>query len=54
MTYPDSEKVAELVAKAERIIVLQADNPDADSLGSALALESILGDLGKEVTLYPR
>jgi phosphoesterase RecJ-like protein len=32
--------------------VLQADNPDADSLGSALALESILGDQGKTVTLY--
>jgi bifunctional oligoribonuclease and PAP phosphatase NrnA len=52
MTYPDTEKLAKLVVNAERIVVLQADNPDADSLGSALALESILGDLGKEVTLY--
>ena len=31
---------------------MQADNPDGDSLGSALALEHILGDLGKQVTLY--
>lgn len=52
MTYPDSQKFAELVASAQRIVVLQADNPDADSLGSALALETILGDLGKEVSLY--
>ncbi|MEJ0073024.1 MAG: DHH family phosphoesterase [Candidatus Saccharibacteria bacterium] len=33
-------------------MVVQADNPDADSLGSALALEHILGDLGKDVYLY--
>lgn len=52
MTYPDTQKVAELVADARHIVILQADNPDADSLGSALALESILGDLGKEVSLY--
>lgn len=37
---------------AQKIVVVQADNPDADSLGSALALEHILGDLGKDVQLY--
>ncbi len=31
---------------------MQADNPDADSLGSALALEHILGDMGKQTYLY--
>ena len=31
---------------------MQADNPDGDSLGSALALEQILHDLGKEPILY--
>jgi phosphoesterase RecJ-like protein len=41
-----------LVESAEHIIVVQADNPDGDSLGSALGLEHILGDLGKQVTLY--
>lgn len=46
------EKIKELVASAQRIVVVQADNPDADSLGSALALEHILGDLGKDVALY--
>lgn len=41
-----------MVAEARRILVIQADNPDADSLGSALALEHILGDMGKDVALY--
>lgn len=42
----------QLVDGANRIVVIQADNPDGDSLASALALESILGDYGKEVCLY--
>lgn len=46
------ERIKQLVADAQKIVVLQADNPDADSLGSALALEHILGDLGKDVYLY--
>lgn len=46
------EKASELVDSANKIIVIQAENPDGDSLGSALALEEILGDLGKEVILY--
>lgn len=46
------EKIKQLVGDAQKIVVVQADNPDADSLGSALALEHILGDLGKEVYLY--
>lgn len=45
-------KIKQLVGEAQRIVVVQADNPDADSLGSALALEHILGDLGKAVALY--
>jgi phosphoesterase RecJ-like protein len=46
------EKIRELVTSAHKIVIIQADNPDADSLGSALALEHILGDLGKEVAMY--
>ena len=46
----DSAK--QLIDSAKKIIVIQAENPDGDSLGSALALEEILGDLGKEVILY--
>ena len=46
------KQISELVATAQHIVIVQADNPDADSLGSALALEHILGDLGKQVSLY--
>lgn len=46
------QQIQSLVTAASRIVVIQADNPDADSLGSALALEHILGDLGKDVVLY--
>ena len=34
------------------ILILQPENPDGDSVTSALALEEILGDLGKEVIIY--
>ena len=46
------DKIKQLISDAQKIVVIQADNPDADSLGSALALEHILGDLGKDVALY--
>ena len=45
-------KAKELISSAKKIIIIQAENPDGDSLGSALALEEILGDLGKKVVLY--
>lgn len=44
--------IKQAVEQAQHIVVIQADNPDGDSLSSALALESILGDLGKDVSLY--
>ena len=46
------DKAKELINSAKKIVVIQAENPDGDSLGSALALEEILSDLGKEVSLY--
>jgi len=46
------DKISETVNSANRIIILQADNPDADSLGSALALEQILHTMGKDPLLY--
>jgi len=45
------KEINQIVTEAANIIVLQADNPDGDSLGSALALEAILDDMGKTVTL---
>lgn len=47
--YDDATK---LINDAKIITVIQAENPDGDSLGSALALEEILGDLEKQVSLY--
>ncbi len=41
-----------LITDAKKIIVIQAENPDGDSLGSSVALEEILSDLGKQVVLY--
>ncbi len=46
------DTAAKLVAEAQKIIVIQAENPDGDSLGSSLALEEILSDIGKDVKLY--
>ncbi len=34
------------------VLILQPENPDGDSVASSLALEEILGDLGKEVIIY--
>lgn len=45
------QEVKKIVDDADHIVVLQADNPDGDSLGSSLALEAILLDMGKKVTL---
>lgn len=44
------EKFAEFLADKRRICIIQAENPDGDSLGSAIALDYILKDT--ENTLY--
>lgn len=41
-----------LLYNANNIVIIQADNPDGDSLASSLALECMLGDMGKEPYLY--
>ncbi|MCL2085493.1 bifunctional oligoribonuclease/PAP phosphatase NrnA [Candidatus Saccharibacteria bacterium] len=40
------------INKAERIVIIQAENPDGDSLGAALALEDLLTEQGKQVRIY--
>lgn len=50
--YSQTDQIECIVKPAKKIVIIQADNPDGDSLGSALALEHILGDLGKETSLY--
>ena len=42
----------ETLKNAQRIVIIQAENPDGDSLGSALALEELLSEAGKDVKLY--
>ncbi|HSX45394.1 MAG TPA: DHH family phosphoesterase [Candidatus Saccharimonadia bacterium] len=50
--YPEAAQIRKIVDEAHKIVIVQADNPDADSLGSALALENLLGEMGKEPYLY--
>lgn len=46
------QQIGRIIADSQNILIIQADNPDADSLASALALESILGEMGKQPLLY--
>lgn len=46
------ETAKTLINNASRIVVIQPENPDGDSLASALALEDILSEAGKEVSLF--
>lgn len=47
----DYGELKNLIDNAATLVVLQADNPDGDSMGSALALEAIFSELGKNVVL---
>lgn len=46
------DHIKQLISDAKRIVIIQPENPDADSLGSAVALEEVLGDAGKSVSLF--
>lgn len=46
------DEAKRLIDDAQKIVIIQAENPDGDSLASSLALEEMLGDLGKSVFLY--
>ena len=46
------ERAKDLIDSAKKILIIQPENPDGDSLSSALALEDILSDAGKDVTLF--
>ena len=48
----EANKIAAALEQASTVVIIQADNPDGDSLGSALALEEIVGDMGKQTHLY--
>ena len=44
------DKFSEFIKDKQHICIIQAENPDGDSLGSALALEDAL--VGKETKIY--
>lgn len=44
--------VLDTLKDAQKIVIIQAENPDGDSLGSSLALEELLSEAGKDVKLY--
>lgn len=46
------KQIAERIDSSETVLIIQAENPDGDSLGSAIALEQILMELGKETHMY--
>ncbi len=46
------DRLKELVDGSTTILVLQPDSPDGDSMWTALGLEEILSDLGKQVVMY--
>lgn len=46
------DKAIDAINNAQKIVVVQAENPDGDSIGSSLALEEILSDLGKSIQLH--
>lgn len=52
--YTEADQIEGLIQSAQHVVIVQADNPDGDSLCSALALEQILGDMGKQTSLYCR
>ncbi|MEO8691190.1 MAG: DHH family phosphoesterase [Candidatus Saccharimonas sp.] len=46
------DQAATLINNANSIVIIQGENPDGDSLGSSLALEDILENRGKKITMF--
>lgn len=45
-------QIKKILDDAKKVVIIQADNPDIDSLASSLALEAILESQDKKVVLY--
>lgn len=52
VTEAQAKNFKQLLDQSNKIIIIQAENPDVDSLGSSLALEDMIYQLGKESSLY--
>ncbi|MFZ1250493.1 MAG: DHH family phosphoesterase [Candidatus Microsaccharimonas sp.] len=46
------DSIISTINNAQKFVIIQAENPDGDSLGSSLALEELLTEAGKDVKLY--
>ncbi len=46
------DSILPVLNDAQKFVIIQAENPDGDSLGSSLALEELLAEAGKDVKLY--
>lgn len=46
------QDIQQAIVEANTIVIIQPENPDADSLGTSIALEEILSDLGKSVQMF--
>jgi len=46
------DQAIDVLKSARQVLVIQGENPDGDSLASALALEAVLGEQGKQIYLY--
>ena len=46
------QQLAQLIQTSQKLVLAQANNPDGDSLASALALEELLADRFESVQLY--
>ncbi len=46
------DSILKTINDAQKFVIIQAENPDGDSLGSSLALEELLSEAGKDVKLY--
>lgn len=48
----ETAQIKKILDTAKKVVIVQADNPDIDSLASSLALEAILESQGKKAVLY--
>ncbi|MBP9813046.1 DHH family phosphoesterase [Candidatus Nomurabacteria bacterium] len=49
---PNKDEIKEFIEKHDKFLIIQADNPDGDSIATSLALNEILTDMGKTAYLY--
>lgn len=46
------DSILPILKDAQKFVIIQAENPDGDSLGSSLAIDELLTEAGKDVKLF--